>query len=83
MKKTLSVVVDKDAFDKIIENAWTDMGETGMKGRIRMGRYLYAKLQYISLEPLRSNILWLEGGGCWWWKVVVDGDGGWLCVNPF
>ena len=53
-----------------------------MKGRIRMGRYLYAKLQYISLEPLRSNILWLEGGGCWWWKVVVDGDGGWLCVNP-
>ena len=61
MKKTLSVVVDKDAFDKIIENALT---ETGMKGRIRMGRYLYARLQYISLEPLRSNILWLEGGGC-------------------
>ena len=41
-----------------------------MKGRIRMGRYLYAKLQYISLEPFRPNILWLEGGGWWWWIPV-------------
>ena len=75
--------VDKDAFDKIIENVWTDMAETGMKGRIRIGRYFFAKLQYISLEPFSSNILWLDGGGCWWWMVVVDGDGWWLCVNPF
>ena len=48
-----------------------------MKGRIRMGRYLYAKLQYISIEPFRSYIL-LDGvgGGWWWWMVMVDGGGG-------
>ena len=32
--KNFDVVVHTDAFDNILENAWTDMVEIGIKGRI-------------------------------------------------
>ena len=64
----MDIVVDKDAFKEILENALTDMEETetDMRNRIRRDMHLYLKMHFISLN-LRSAAHLLE-------QVVILSD---------
>ena len=64
----MDIVVDKDAFEGILENALTDMEETetDMRNRIRRDMHLYLKMHFISLN-LRSAAHLLE-------QVVILSD---------
>ena len=57
-ENVLDIVVDKEAFEDIEENPWTNMEVTVMKGTIRRGMHFYS----MTLETFRSNSWWLEVG---------------------
>ena len=46
MLSKMDIVVDKDAFEEILENALTYMKETDV--RIRRARHLYFKMHYFT-----------------------------------
>ena len=52
MLSKMDIVVDKDAFEEILENALTDMEETetDVRNRIRRAIHLYLKMHFISLN---------------------------------
>ena len=45
----MDIVIDKDAFKEILQNALTDMEETDVRGRKRRVRHFYFKMHPISL----------------------------------
>ena len=44
MLSKMDIVVDKDTFEEIMENALTDMEETDVRGRIRRARHFNYQL---------------------------------------
>ena len=44
----MDIVVDKDAFEEILETALTYMEETDVRGRIRRARHLNFKMHYFT-----------------------------------
>ena len=61
-------MVDKDEFEEIEENPWTDMEVTVMKGTIRRGMHFYSKLQSTTLETFRLRLVVGDS-----WCMVVSG----------
>ena len=55
-------MVDKDAFEEIEENPWTDMEVTVMKGTIRRGMHFYSQLQTMTLETFRLRLVVVVSG---------------------
>ena len=61
-------MVDKEAFEDIEENPWTNMEVTVMKGTIRRGMHFYSKLQSMTLETFRLRLVVGDS-----WCMVVSG----------
>ena len=58
-------MVDKEAFEEIEENPWTDMEVTEQSHEghnKRRGMHSYSKLQSMTLKKFRSKSSWLEVG---------------------
>ena len=65
-------MVDKDAFEEIIENGWIDMKGTIMN---KDGQTFVYQIAVFYFRTVQVKQFVVEGW--WWWMVAVSG-----CVNP-